>query len=616
MREQEEDSDWHDDEEWVPEDDTVIGRAFRISLLVLVVGAAAVALVWLWPRSEKDLVERAIDTEAPEAVSRGVAPPPVRFVDVIEESGVSFVHVNGAYGAKLLPESMGSGVAIFDFDVDGDQDLLFVNATRWPEAPADSPRATVALYANDGRGSFVEVSREKGVDVSLYGTGVAVGDYDNDGDPDVFLSAVGSNLLLRNEGGGASFVDVTAQAGVGGDSRAWSTSSAFLDYDNDGDLDLLVGNYVRWSKEIDLTLDYRLTGIGRAYGPPANYAGSHLYLYRNDATGGFTDVSKESGIEVFNTATGEPVAKALGLAPVDVDGDGFLDLFVANDTVRNFLFMNQADGTFKEAGEIQGVAYGRQGNATGAMGVDSAYLRNDSDLAFLVANFANEMSSLYVSQGDSALYTDEAIVEGLGAPSRRMLSFGVFFFDYDLDGRLDLLQANGHLEEEINTVDPSQSYRQATQLFWNGGDEGLIHVEPASTGDLSLELVGRGAAFGDLDGDGDLDVVITQTADRPVLFRNEQTSGRHFLRVRLVGNGSTSNRDAIGAWIELDTSAGVQRRLVMPTRSYQSQVELPVTFGLGEEDRVERLSVLWPDRSRSEHDVGEVDRLMTVIQPH
>jgi len=607
------DSDRHDDEDWVPEDDAVIGRAFRISLLVAVVVAAVVALVWLWPGSKGDVVEHVIDTEAPEVVTRHVEPPQVRFVDATEEAGIDFVHVNGAYGAKLLPESMGSGVAILDFDGDGDQDLLFVNSTSWPDGPTEERKGALALYANDGRGNFTDISKATGIDLSLYGTGIAVGDYDGDGDPDIFVSAVGTNLLLRNEGG-ASFVDVTLSAGVGGDSGEWSSSSAFLDYDNDGDLDLVVGNYVRWSQEIDLTLDYRLTGIGRAYGPPVNYAGTNLYLYRNDGGGSFTDVSKESGIEVFSKATGEPIAKSLGLAPVDVDADGDIDLFVANDTVRNFLFINQADGTFEEAGEIQGIAYGRQGKATGAMGVDAAFLRNDSDLAFLVANFANEMSSLYVSQGDTALYTDASIVEGLGAPSRRMLSFSVFFFDYDLDGRLDLLQANGHLEDEIATVDPSQSYRQATQLFWNAGDEGLIHVEPASTGDLSLELVGRGSAFADLDGDGDLDVVITQTGDRAVFFRNEQTTGHHYLRVKLVGNGSTSNRDAIGAWIEVETSAAVQRRLVMPTRGYQSQVELVVTFGLGTEDRIERLAVEWPDGSRSVHAVEGVDRVVTIRQ--
>lgn len=602
-------------EELVPADDAVIGRAFRLSLLGLAAVAVIVALVLLWPESSFDSTNREIEVLAPEEVSLEAQPPTVAFVDHTAASGVDFVHINGAYGAKLLPETMGSGVAVFDFDADADQDLFFVNATRWPHAPGDSPRGTLALYANDGHGNFVDVSRQRGIDHSLYGTGVAIGDYDGDGDRDIFVSAVGSNLLLRSENGGQTFTDVTEEAGVAGGSDQWSSSCGFVDIDNDGDLDLVVTNYVRWSPEIDLALNYRLTGVGRAYGPPTNYEGTFLYLYRNDGDGRFSDISASSGVEISNPATGGPVAKSLGLAPVDVNEDGWMDFFVANDTTRNFLFMNRGGGLFEEEGELQGVAYGRQGNATGAMGVDSALFRDDGELAFLVANFANEMSSLYVSQGDRTLYSDEAIVEGLGAPSRRMLSFGVFFFDYDLDGRLDLLQANGHLEEEINSVDPSQFYRQATQLFWNGGAAGLIPVSPESTSDLALPLVGRAAAYGDLDGDGDLDVVITQTGDRPLIFRNDQATGHHYLRVEARGNGTTSNRDGIGAWIEVESGGSTQRRQVMPTRSFQSQVELPVTFGLGTAESIDGLRITWPDGTQSEHLVDGVDRLLVIEQP-
>ena len=257
-------------------------------------------------------------------------------------------------------------------------------------------------------------------------------------------------------------MDAASEAGVAGAADAWSTGAAFFDLENDGDLDLFVCNYVRWSRQIDLALDYRLTGVGRAYGPPVNYEGTHSSLYRNEGDGTFADVSAGAGIEVANTATGVPVGKALAVLPVDVDVDGRTDLLIANDTVRNFFFHNLGDGVFEEVGELWGLAYGRNGEATGAMGLDVAHYRNDAEIGFAIGNFANEMTSLYLSQGDPTLYADEAISEGVGAPSRLALSFGVLFFDADLDGRQDLLQANGHLESEINAVDPSQTYEQTS----------------------------------------------------------------------------------------------------------------------------------------------------------
>lgn len=595
-----------------PQDDAVIGRAFRTSLIVVVVLALTVAAIVWWrqpgTRAPEATDERPVEAPKP-AAEVAIEPPALAFADQTAAAGIDFVHRNGAYGQRLLPETMGSGAAFFDYDNDGDQDLLLLNGDRWPERhdPAD-PRPTPALYANDGRGGFRDVTAETGLDgLHLYATGVAVGDYDGDGWRDVFIAAVGPNRLLRNLGG--RFLDATDAAGVAGETQRWSSSAAFFDYDKDGDLDLFVCNYVDWSKAIDFEVDFRLTGIGRAYGPPNAYEGTYSYLYRNTGQGRFEDVSAVAGIQVDNPATGRPMGKALAVAPVDADGDGFLDLMVANDTVQNFFFHNLGDGRFEESGTFWGLAFDRNGHATGAMGVDAAWFRNDDDLGFAVGNFANEMTALYVSQGDPTQYADDAIIDGIGPASRLKLSFAVLFFDVDLDGRLDLLQANGHVENEIHRVQAGQTYAQASQLFWNCGaacEATFVPVPEGTTGDLATPIVGRGAAYADIDADGDLDLVITRVAGPPVLLRNDQRLGHHWLRVELRGRGA--NPDAIGAGLTLEAGPLRLHRRVMPTRGYLSQVELPVTFGLGDRTRVDRLTIHWPDGSQQEVTDLVVDR--------
>ncbi len=615
------------DDDLVPEDDTVIGRAFRWSVLVfLAAGAVVAATIWAVRRPEPLAPPRPVPVAEPVAVVPGVQPPALPFTDVTADAGIDFIHDNGAAGEKLLPETMGGGAAFLDLEGDGDQDVLLVNSCPWPWAVeadgAARPSPTMALYRNDGTGRYRDVTRESGLDVSFYGMGAAVGDYDNDGDADVYITAVGPNRLFRNDGG--RFTDVTATAGVAGGPREWSTSAGFFDADNDGDLDLFVCNYVQWSRDIDFAVDYRLTGIGRAYGPPTNFQGTFCDLFRNDGSGAFTDVSAAAGIEVVNRDTGVPVAKGLGVTFADADGDGLVDVFVANDTVRKFLFRNRGGMVFDEVGSDCGFAWGPMGQATGAMGIDAARYRDDGSLGVAIGNFANEMSSLYVTQGTPWQFADEAISEGIGAASRRALTFGMLFLDADLDGRLDLLQANGHLEEEINRVQPSQHYRQAAQLFYNAGPgarQTFVEVEAGRLGDLADPIVGRGAAYGDIDGDGDLDVLLTEVGGRPRLLRNDQALGHHWLRVKLVGR--SCNRDAIGAWVELTWRPSwaearseplVQRRQVMPARSYLSQVELPATFGLGTGGAIERLLVLWPDGTSREVPVERVDATIVVEQ--
>lgn len=598
--------------------DARIGRGFRWSVLVfvtLVIMVAGGRYVWqrlLAPSST--VTEQHIEGPVKVETSRTAEIPAVRFSDITKQAGISFVHSNGADGEKLLPETMGGGVAFLDYDNDNDPDLLFINSSDWPDSKtASSPAATMSFYRNDGNGRFTDVTVAAGLDVSFYGMGVATGDYDGDGFTDLFITAVGTNRLYRNNNG--TFHDTTGIAGVAGSDSAWSTSAAFFDYDNDGDLDLFVANYVQWSREIDFELDFRLTGIGRAYGPPTTFSGTYPYLYRNDGDGSFTDISAVSGIQVNNPATGQPVAKALAVAVVDIDLDGWQDLFVANDTVQNFLYHNRGDGTFSEEAVELGVAFDRNGNATGAMGVDAAWYRNTDELGLAIGNFANEMTSLYVSQGEAMQFADEAISDGLAAATRRVLSFGLFFFDYDLDGRLDLLQANGHLEDQINQVQPSQHYRQPAQLFWNCGDKcknTFIEVATEDTGDLAKPIVGRGAAYADIDADGDLDVVITQIGGSPSLLRNDQQLNHHWLKVRLVGNHP--NHEAIGAVVRLSASGVVQQRQVLPARSYLSQVELPLTFGLGDTAAVDWLEIRWPDGSTHRtHDI-HVDSLNIIEQ--
>ncbi|MDX1926900.1 MAG: CRTAC1 family protein [Pirellulaceae bacterium] len=586
-----------DDREDV-QDDAIIGKALLGSIVVLglvgvIVGGIALAVYFQKPVVEDRKTEIALPQKR--AVEQ-VSLPKIPLADITAEAGIDWKHVNGMEGEKLLPETMGGGVAVFDFDRDGDNDLLFVGGTNWPWAknPVANPRS-LCIYRNDGTAKFTDVTAEVGLERNFYGCGPAVGDFDNDGWPDLFVSAVGKNVLYKNNEG--KFTDVSESSGIVGD-EAWSSGAVWFDYDNDGKLDLFVCHYVLWSRELDLSLGFSLTGLGRAFGQPTSFTGTQSLLYHNEGDGKFKEVSKEMGIQVANPDTQVPVGKGLGVAAVDVNRDGWMDIVVANDTVQNFLFMNRDGKSFQESGIPMGVAFDRAGNSTGAMGLDCGYLRNDDSLAIAIGNFANEPSSLYISRGPDQPFFDAAMASGLGPQSRLSLTFGMFFADLDLDGRQDIVCSNGHLEEEINKVQSTQEYAQAPQYFWNAGSAGsseLVALKASEVGEAALKkMVGRAAAYGDLDGDGDVDIILVGNGGPARILRNDQQLNHNWLRLKLEGSGR-SNRDAAGALVTVKAGGVTHRRCVTASRSYLSQCELAITFGLGKTSKVDEVIINWPD---------------------
>ena len=507
-----------------------------------------------------------------------------RLVDVTERAGLTFRHNSGAHGGKLLPETLGSGCAFLDYDADGWQDILLVNGMDWPGLKRT--RSTLQLYRNNRDGTFADVTKSAGLDVEMYGMGVAVGDFNNDGFPDLLVTCVGQNRLFRNTGKG-TFLDVTRSSGLQG-RQAFSTSALWVDIDRDGFLDLFVCNYVRWSPENDVFCS--LDGKEKSYCTPEAYRGETCWLFRNNGNGTFTDVTATSG--VFDTSS-----KALGVAMLDDDADGWPDLFVANDTQPNKLYRNQKNGTFKEGAVEAGLALSRDGKARAGMGVDAADLDGSGRATLAVTNFDNEMIGLYRPLG-GGLYEDAAVASGIGAASRNSLGFGCVFADVDLDGALDLVVANGHIDETVRNIRGNVGYAQAPQLFLNKGDGTFGDAAADVGGEFARPIVGRGLAYGDVDRDGDVDLLLTTNNGPARLFRNDHLAGNRSLRFRLVG--TKSNRDGIGATVRIFHGGTSQSRLVRSGSSYLSQSELPVTFGVGTRDRVDRVVIVWPSGRNEE----------------
>ncbi|MEX2663729.1 MAG: CRTAC1 family protein [Vicinamibacterales bacterium] len=511
-------------------------------------------------------------------------PARVQFTDVTAASGIKFTHNSGKQGKKWLPETLGSGAAFFDVDGDGWLDVFLVNSRDW--APRAGRRSLSALYRNTGTGTFTNITAGSGLDVELYGMGVAAADYDNDGRQDLYVTALEGDRLFQNLGGG-KFKDVTKAAGIA--NANFGTSAAWLDYDKDGRLDLFVANYVQWSAKTDIWCS--LDGTEKSYCTPESYKGTASKLYRNLGGGKFEDASVKAGIA-------DPNSKSLGVAVLDYDMDGWPDMFIANDTQPNKLYRNNRNGTFTEEGMSAGVAYSEDGVARGAMGVDAVDYDRSGRPHLIVGNFSSQMLGLYRNEGKN-LFVDEAPRSSIGRASLLSLAFGVFFFDYDLDGYFDILAANGHIEEEIERVQPKVKYRQPPHLFRNTGKGRFEDAIKDVGAQFSRPILARGAVYGDYDRDGDLDVLFTENHGPAWLYRNDGGNANNFISIRT--KGVKSNRDGIGAVVRIASAGGKQWSMVRSGSSYCSQSDLALTFGLAKDTQVSAIEIDWPS--------GQKDRI-------
>jgi hypothetical protein len=520
----------------------------------------------------------------------------IHFRDVTSQAGIHFTHNNGAFGKKWLPETMGPGCAFIDYDNDGYPDILLINGDDWPGHSHAGP-TTPKLYHNNHDGTFTDVTRKAGLAVPMFGLGVAVGDYDNDGFDDLFITALGQSHLLHNNGNG-TFTDVTKSAGMFGPNE-FSTSAAWVDYDRDGKLDLVVANYVQWSEQTDLycTLD----GAHKSYCTPESYKGTSLRLWHNRGGGKFEDATQKAGL-------GDPTSKSLGIAILDYNADGWPDILVANDTQPNKLYLNKKDGTFEERGVTSGIAFSEDGVARAGMGVDAADYDRSGHPSVIISNFANQMVSLYHNEGNG-LFVDEAPQSEVGRATLVTLGFGCFFFDYDNDGWPDIFVADGHIEDQIERVQKRVSYAEPAHLFRNLGGGKFREVTAQTGAAFAAPRVARGAAYADIDNDGFLDILVTTNAGPAFLFHNEGGTN-HSLRLKLVG--TKSNRDGIGTVVHITSGAGnknnenkdKQWKMLRSGSSYLSQSELVLTFGLGAQTKAESVEIQWPS--------GQVDKLSNV----
>ena len=515
------------------------------------------------------------------ATSPGNAPSDsgehIRFEDITRAAGIRFVHNNGAFGKKYLPETLGPGVGFIDYDNDGWQDIFLVNGMNWPGHPGRI--TTSALYHNNHDGTFTDVTRKAGLAVPMYGMGVAVADYDNDGHDDLFVTAYGQNHLFHNNGNG-TFTDVTKQAGLWGIDE-FSTSAAWVDYDRDGHLDLLVANYVAWTPATDLYCS--MDGKDKAYCTPESYKGVSVRLWRNRGDGTFEDATRKAGLY-------DATSKSLGIAILDANQDGWPDIAISNDTEPNKLYINNRNGTFTEKGVVSGIGFSEDGVARAGMGIDAADYNHSGYPSLAITNFSNQMISLYQNQ-KNGLFVDIAPQSEVGRKSLLTLGFGCFFFDYDLDGWLDLFIADGHLDPTIERVQQQVHYAESPHLFHNEGGGKFQDVAAEVGKSFDERRVGRGAAYGDINNDGALDLIMTTNDGPAALFRNTGATN-HSLRLKLWG--TKSNRNGIGAVVFVKSAQTGQKLTMRSGSSYLSSSELVLTFGLAKSDRADLVEIHWP----------------------
>src|SRR5437763_4474344 len=520
---------------------------------------------------------------------------PFHFADITQSAGIRFVHTNGAFGKKYLPESLGPGCAFIDYDNDGFPDILLINGQGWP-GHETAGKKTLKLYHNNGDGSFIDATANSGLALMMYGLGVAVGDYDNDGFDDIFITAVGQSHLFHNNHNG-TFSDVTKSAGMWG-IQEFSTSAAWVDYDRDGKLDLVVGNYVDWSPQKDIACS--LDGTHKSYCTPESYAGVPPRLWHNLGNGKFEDVTKKSGLH-------DTASKTLGVTIFDYNNDGWPDLLLANDTQPNKLFVNNRNGTFTEKGVQAGIAFSEDGIARAGMGVDAGDYDHSGRPSIIVSNFANQMMALY-HNGGNGLFVDEAPRSEIGRSSLLTLGFSCFFFDYDLDGWPDIFVANGHIEDDIEKIQQRIKYRQPPHLFHNLGQGRFEEVAARMGPAFSAPRLARGAAYADINNDGYPDLLIATNNGPPVLFRNPGGKN-HGLRIKLIG--AKSNRDGIGAVVRLKKGSETQYQM-LHGGGYLSQNELVLTFGTGQAATVDSIDIEWPSGQRDHLANISADQLISV----